>query len=173
MIRIRPAQSSRESRRLCLPDETPDQQGRISLQSDIMLSQLKSLANQPAYKAKLERRRNLLENVTSRLVVEGRNLNIVTLPVRDSHGLTRLDYAIRMHSPSDLTVLDKGDGHYSFAIEVRVRVFSADNKLIFTQQRSVSDSMDKSHLNAVKEQGFRLRGYSAAAAREDIGSISC
>lgn len=141
-----------------LPDETPDQQGRISLQSDIMLSQLKSLANQPAYKAQLERRRNLLENVTSRLVVEGRNLNIVTLPVRDSHGLTRLDYAIRMHSPNDLTVLDKGDGHYSFAIEVRVRVFSADNKLIFTQQRSVSDSMDKSHLNAVKERVFGYEG---------------
>ncbi|HTP43833.1 MAG TPA: GWxTD domain-containing protein [Candidatus Acidoferrum sp.] len=137
-----------------LPDETIDQQGRISLQSDIMLSQLKSLADQPAYKAALERRRNLLENVSSRIVVEGRNLDIITLPVRDSHGLTRLDYAIRLHSPSDLTVTDNGNGRYTFAIEVRVRVFGPDNKLIFTQERSVSDSLDKSRLNAIKDRAF-------------------
>ena len=141
-----------------LPDETVDQQGRVSLSSDIMLSQLKSLANQPAYKAALEKRRALLENVTSRIVVEGRNLNIITLPVRDSHGLTRLDYAIRMHSPSDLTLLDNGSGHYNVAIEVRVRVFGVDNKLLFTQERKVTDSLDKTRLNAVKDRVFGFEG---------------
>jgi GWxTD domain-containing protein len=141
-----------------LPDETIDQQGRISLQSDIMLSQLKSLADQPAYKAALEKRRALLENVTSRIVVEGRNLNIVTLPVRDSHGLTRLDYALRMHSPSDLTVADNGNGRYNFAIEVRVRVFSSDNKLLFTQERKVTDSFDKTRLNTIKDRVFGFEG---------------
>jgi len=137
-----------------LPDEVPDQQGRISLQSDIMLSQLKSLADQPAYKASLERRRRLLENVSSRIVVEGRNLDISTFPVRDSRGLTRLDYAIRMHNPSDLTMTDGGNGRYSYAIEARVRVFGSDGKLIFTQQKSVSDSMDKAHLNLIKDKVF-------------------
>jgi GWxTD domain-containing protein len=142
-----------------LPDETIDQQGRISLASDIMLSQVKSLANQPAYKATLERRRKLLEDVSSRIVVEGRNLDIVTLPVRDSHGLTRLDYAIRMHNPSDLTVADGGNGRYTFAIEVRVRVFGPDGKLIFTQQRSVTDSMDKTNLDRIKDRVF---GYESS-----------
>jgi GWxTD domain-containing protein len=142
-----------------LPDEVIDQQGRISLQSDIMLSQLKSLANQPAYKAALDRRRRLLENVSSRIVVEGHNLDIVTLPVRDAHGLTRLDYAIRMHDPSDLTMTDGGNGRYSFAIEVRVRVFGPDGKLIFTQQKSVSDSMDKAHLAAIRDKVF---GYESS-----------
>jgi GWxTD domain-containing protein len=141
-----------------LPDETVDQQGRVSLSSDIMLSQLKSLANQPLYKAALEKRRALLENVTSRIVVEGRNLNIITLPVRDSHGLTRLDYALRMHSPSDLTVLDNGNGRYNFAIELRVRVFGADDKLIFTQERRVADSLDKVRLSAIKDRVFGFEG---------------
>jgi GWxTD domain-containing protein len=141
-----------------LPDETIDQQGRISLASDIMLSQVKSLANQPAYKAVLERRRKLLEDVSSRIVVEGRNLDIVTLPVRDSHGLTRLDYAIRMRNPSDLTVTDGGNGRYTYAIEVRVRVFGPDGKLIFTQQRPVTDSMDKTSLARIKDKVFGYEG---------------
>jgi GWxTD domain-containing protein len=142
-----------------LPDETIDQQGRISLASDILLSQVKSLANQPAYKAVLERRRKLLEDVSSRIVVEGRNLDIVTLPVRDSHGLTRLDYAIRMHNPSDLTVTDGGNGRYTFAIEIRVRVFGPDGKLIFTQQKPVTDSMDKTSLTRIKDRVF---GYESS-----------
>jgi len=142
-----------------LPNETIDEQGRISLASDIVLSQVKSLANQPAYKAVLERRRKLLEDVSSRIVVEGRNLDIVTLPIRDSHGLTRLDYAIRMHNPSDLTLTDGGDGHYTFALEVRVRVFGADGKLIFTQQRKLSDSMDKTGLARIKDRVF---GYESS-----------
>jgi GWxTD domain-containing protein len=141
-----------------LPDETIDQQGRISLSSDIMLSQVKSLANQPAYKAMLERRRRLLEDVSSRIVVEGHNLDIVTLPVRDSHGLTRLDFAIRMHSPSDLTLTDGGNGRYTFALEVRARVFGPDGKLIFTQQRSVTDSMDKTGVAKIKDRVFGYEG---------------
>ena len=142
-----------------LPDETIDQQGRISLSSDIMISQVKSLANQPAYKAMLERRRRLLEDVSSRMVVEGRNLDIITLPVRDSHGLTRLDYAIRMHNPSDLTLTDGGNGRYTFALEVRARVFGPDGKLIFTQQRSVTDSMDKAGLTQIQDRVF---GYESS-----------
>lgn len=141
-----------------LPNETIDEQGRISLASDILLSQVKSLANQPAYKAMLERRRKLLEDVSSRIVVEGRNLDIVTLPVRDSHGLTRLDYAIRMRNPSDLTLTDGGNGRYTFALEVRTRVFGPDGKLIFTQQRSVSDSMDKTGLTKIKDRVFGYEG---------------
>ena len=106
--------------------------------SDIVLSQVKSLANQPAlYKAMLERRRKLLEDVSSRIVVEGRNLDIVTAPIRDSHGLTRLDYAIRMHNPSDLTLTDGGDSRYTFALEVRVRVFGADGKSHFYSTEEV------------------------------------
>jgi hypothetical protein len=142
-----------------LPNETIDEQGRISLASDIVLSQVKSLANQPAYKALLERRRRLLEDVSSRIVVEGRNLDIVTLPVRDSHGLTRLDYAIRMHNPSDLTMTDDGNGRFTFAIEARVRVFGPDGKLIFTQQKKVSDSMDKAGLARIKDRVF---GYESS-----------
>jgi GWxTD domain-containing protein len=142
-----------------LPNETIDEQGRISLASDIVLSQVKSLANQPAYKALLERRRRLLEDVSSRIVVEGRNLDIVTLPVRDSRGLTRLDYAIRMHNPSDLTMTDDGNGRFTFAIEVRVRVFGPDGKLIFTQQKKVADSMDKTGLARIKDRVF---GYESS-----------
>src|SRR6266436_4964108 len=142
-----------------LPDEPVDETtGTVSLQSDILLDSIKNLANLPANRDDILRRRTNRESVTSRLVLEGRNLDIVTFPARDSRGLTRLDYALRLHSPSDLSMAEEKDGRYSYSTEVRVRVFNAENKLIFTQQKSVTNSITKKSLDTVKDKVFGYEG---------------
>src|SRR6266446_5355985 len=98
------------------------------------------------------------ENVTSRLLLEGRNLDIVTFPARDSRGLTRLDYALHLHSPSDLSLTEENGGNYRYSVEIRVRVFGADNKLIFTQQKSVTDSFTKKRFDTIKDKVFGYEG---------------
>jgi GWxTD domain-containing protein len=142
-----------------LPDEPVDETtGIVSLQSDILLNSIKNLANLPANRDDILRRRTNREVVTSRLVLEGHNLDIVTFPARDSRGLTRLDYALRLHSPSDLSMAEEKDGRYSYSVEVRVRIFSAENKLIFTQQKSVTDSITKKTLDTIKDKVFGYEG---------------
>jgi GWxTD domain-containing protein len=142
-----------------LPDEPVDLSGgRPSLQSDILLASLRNFANLPYNKEELNQRRNMREVVTSRLLLEGRNLDIVTFPARDSRGLTRLDYALRLHNPSDLTMTRENDGRYTYSLEVRVRVFSADNKLIFTQQKSVTDSLTGKSFDTIKDKVFGYEG---------------
>ncbi len=142
-----------------LPDEPVDETtGIVSLQSDILLDSIKNLANLPSNRDDILRRRTNREAVTSRLVLEGRNLDIVTFPARDSRGLTRLDYAVRLHSPSDLSMAEEKDGRYSYSVEVRVRVFSSENKLIFTQQKSVTDSITKKSLDTIKDRVFGYEG---------------
>ncbi len=142
-----------------LPDEPVDETtGIVSLQSDILLNSIKNLANLPANRDDILRRRVLHESVTSRLVLEGRNLDIVTFPARDSRGLTRLDYAVRLHAPSDLSMAEEGDGRYSYAVEIRAKVFSSENKLIFTQQKTLSDSITKKRLDTIKDKVFGYEG---------------
>ena len=142
-----------------LPDEPVDEAtGITSLQSDILLNSIRNLPNMPANREEINRRRNLRESVTSRLILEGRNLDIVTFPARDSRGLTRLDYALRLHSPGDLSMTEEGNGNYRYTVEVRVRVFGPDNKLIFTQQKTVSESIGKKHLDTIKDKAFGYEG---------------
>src|SRR2546430_1745282 len=125
-----------------LPEEPVDETtGIVSLQSDVLLNSIKNLANLPTNRDDILRRRANREAVTSRLVLEGHNLDIVTFPARDSRGLTRLDYALRLHSPNDLSMAEEKDGRYSYSVEIRVRVLSAENKLIFTQQKTLTDSI--------------------------------
>jgi len=142
-----------------LPDEPVDETtGSVSLESDILLNSIKNLANLPANRDDILRRRANREAVTSRLLLAGRNLDIVTLPARDSRGLTRLDYALRLHSPSDLSLAEEKDGRYSYTVEVRVRVFSSENKLIFTQEKTLADSITKKRLDTIKDKVFGYQG---------------
>jgi len=142
-----------------LPDEPVDEAtGITSLESDILLNSIKNLPNMPANREEINRRRAMRETVTSRIILEGRNLAIITFPARDSRGLTRLDYAVRLQNPSDLSMTQESDGGYRYAVEVRVRVFAPDNKLIFTQQKTVSESISKKHLDSIKDKVFGYEG---------------
>ncbi len=147
-----------------LPDEPVDlSDPRPSLQSDILLQKIQGLANLPENRAEILRRRMSRESVSAHMIVQGRNLEIVTLPVRDSRGLTRLDYAIRLHNPSDLSLAVEDGGRYKYAVEVRIRVFSAENRLLFTQQKSVSDSIDKQRFDCHQGPCIWISGDFAAS----------
>jgi GWxTD domain-containing protein len=142
-----------------IPDEPIDlNSGERSLESDILLQKIKGWANLPENRADILRRRTLKESVSARMVLQGRNLDIVALPIRDSRGMTRLDYAIRLHNPSDLSLTAEENGRYTYAVEVRVRVFGPDNRLLFTQQKSVSGSIDKRKFDTVKDRPFGYQG---------------
>ena len=142
-----------------LPDEPVDEStGTVSLESDILLNSIKNLANLPANREDILRRRTLKESVSSRLLLEGRNLDIVTFPARDSRGLTRLDYALRLHSPKDLSMNAESDGRYSYAVEVRVAVLGKDHRPIFTQEKKLTDSITKARFDTVKDKVFGYEG---------------
>jgi GWxTD domain-containing protein len=142
-----------------LPGEPVDLSNpKPGLESDILLQKIKGWANLPENRSDILRRRMLRESVSSRMVLQGRNLDILTLPIRDSRGLTRLDYAIRLHNPSDFSLTTEDSGRYTYAAEVRVRVFGPNNRLLFTQQKSVSGSMDKRKFDSIKDHPFGYQG---------------
>jgi GWxTD domain-containing protein len=142
-----------------LPDEPVDlSSGQRSLESDILLDRIKNLPNLPESRSEIARRRAFKESVTSRLLLDEKKLDVVTFPARDSRGLTRLDYAIRLHNPSDLALGKEDNGRLSYSIEVRVIVFSQENKPIFTQQKTLTDSVDKKSLERIQDKVFGYEG---------------
>ena len=142
-----------------IPGEPIDQtSGRPSMQSELLLDRIRNLANQPMVLDELDRRRRLVGDVTSRLVVESKNLDIVRLPVRDSRGITRLDYAIRMRNSNDLTLIKDSKGNEAFAVDVRVEVHTPEGELIFTQQKSLTGDLGPHLANDVQTPIFGYEG---------------
>jgi len=142
-----------------IPDEPVDlNSGERSMESDVLLQKIKGWADLPENRSDIRQRRMAKESVSAHMILQGQNLDILTLPIRDSRGLTRLDYAIRLRNPSDLSLTSDDHGRYSYALEVRIRVFGPNDRLLFTQQKSVSGSIEKRKFDDFKDRPFGYQG---------------
>jgi GWxTD domain-containing protein len=130
-----------------------------SLQSDTMLTILRSLNDQPSTRDEIRRRWMNREQVRSSMILPGKNLDVILLPVRDVRGVTRLDYSIRLKAPSDLSVTEEKDERLAYSVQVQIQVFDAvNNKLIFTSQKELSDKLDKHRYVEIRDKVFSYQG---------------
>jgi GWxTD domain-containing protein len=142
-----------------IPGEPVDPStGTRTMQSDILLASIRGYNNLPAYRQEIAQRYQLKEMVSTRMVLSGRNLDVLTLPVRDSRGLTRLDYSIHLKNASDMTLTKEDDGRFSYGVGMSIRVFTIDNKLIFSQEKQLRDTMDKQRMEAIADRTFGYEG---------------
>lgn len=138
------------------PVDTETAQGSIS--SDVMLGTIQDLANNPFTKDMLNQRRAMLEGVSSRMILPGEFLDVVTVPLRDSLGNTALHYLLRLGRPDDFTLAEDKDGRYYYSAEVVARVLTPDGKVIFSQDRNLSEYLDKSDLTRIRNRVPAYRG---------------
>jgi GWxTD domain-containing protein len=143
-----------------LPDEPVDfTSGTVSLSSDVMLSTIRNLPNNPIFKEELETRRSLLEDVTHRVVLGEEYLDIATVPLRDSAGNTNLHYVLRLKHAEDFTMGESAKGGYYYSILASVNVKGADGKLIFTDERKISKNITETQLEDLKGKLFGYEGW--------------
>ena len=142
-----------------LPDEPVDLDGATSsLSSDVMLGTIRNLANNPFNKDLLQEHRRLLEAVTHRLVLSGEYVDVLTAPLVDGQGNTDLHYVLRFKRPEDFTLQQAKNDQYYFSIGVVARVSTPDKKLIFTQERKVSEFLNSEKVDRVKNKLFGYEG---------------
>jgi GWxTD domain-containing protein len=141
-----------------LPDAPVDMQSATaSLQSDVMLSVIKNLANHPLTKAELEQKR-MAERVTHRLVLNDEFLDVITVPLRDAAGNFNLHYLLRLHRPSEFAIEQANDKTF-YNVAFSARVLGQDNKLIFKQEKDVSQYLDAAEVERIKHSLFGYEGW--------------
>lgn len=142
-----------------LPDEPVDfNGGTVSLQSDVMLSTIRNLPNNPIFREDLATRRNLLADVTHRVVLGEEYLDIATVPLRDSAGNTNLHYVLRLKQPGDFTVEASAKGGYFYSVLASAKIQGPDGKAIFTDERKISANVTETQLEDVKSKLFGYEG---------------
>jgi len=143
-----------------LPDEPVDLDGATSsLQSDILISALRDLANHPLHRSEIARRKEILENVSYRLIHEEADaLDVLAVPFRGPQGEINLHYAMRLRKPGSLAVRQDGD-RYDYRIQALVRVMDMAGKLLFTQEKDVTKLLDKPGVDALQRMLFGYQGW--------------
>jgi GWxTD domain-containing protein len=138
-----------------LPDEPVDTNNpRPSMQSDVLMSQLHDLANSSYNVAALQRHAAMLTSVTSRLLVGGGNLGVLTAPLRDNDGDVKLHYLLRLKRAEDFAIGKSSDGSFYFSIEARVQVLDENDKSIFSQERAFKHTLTSEQVEQVKHEIF-------------------
>ena len=145
-----------------LPDEPVDMQNATtSLTSDVMIGTIKGLANHPLTKDELNLRR-ATESVTHRIVLGEDYLDVVTATLRDGTGNFNLHYLLRLHRPSDFSIAE-ADNKFFYNVELSARVYGPDNKLIFKQDKDISQYLDAGDVERIKKSLFGYEGWLALA----------
>jgi GWxTD domain-containing protein len=142
-----------------LPGEPVDTANADStLLSDLMLGTIRDLANHPFTVEALKLRQALSEDVTHRVVLPGDLLNILCVPLRDSHGDIRLNYAIRLPQPEDFAVA-QADKRFYYSLDTMVRILGADGKEIFNRKQKLSKYITKEELDSLKDRPVMYEGW--------------
>src|SRR6266700_982326 len=141
-----------------LPDAPVDMQtARASLESDVMLNVIKNLANHPLTKADLEQKR-LAERVTHRIVLNEEFLDVVTMPLRDAAGNFNLHYLLRLHRPADFAI-EEANNKVFYSVAFAARVYGQDKKLIFKQEKDISQYLDAAEADRIRHSLFGYEGW--------------
>lgn len=146
-----------------LPDEPVDtQNATASLQSDVMLSVLKTLPNHPLSRDAIKQRQ-LAQSVTHRVVLDDSYLDVVTIPLRDALGNFNLHYVLRLKKPAGFAI-GQADQRYFYNVTMTARVYGPDDKLIFKQEKEVSKYLNAVEFERIKGSLFGYEGWLALAS---------
>ncbi len=142
-----------------IPNEPVDMDtATSSLTSDMLLDKIRTLANNPMNKDMLQQRRNLLTAVSHRVVLSGEYLDVMAVPLVAASGETNVNYVLRLKKPGDFSVMEDKDGRHYYSAVVSARVLTPEGKLIFSQQRKLSEYLDDKQLVVVKNRVFGYEG---------------
>lgn len=142
-----------------IPNEPVDTQtATASLTSDVMLNNIRNLANHPLNKQLLKERRNLLDSVSHRIVLGSEYLDVLTVPLVSAAGETNLHYVVRLKRPADFSLKEDSNHRYYYSAIVTARVRTGEGKLIFTQERKLSEYVDDKQYITVKNRVFGFEG---------------
>lgn len=142
-----------------IPSEPVDTENATSsLSSDVLLSTIKTLKDNPWTKAQLEQRRRLLEDVSHNIVLADEFLHVQTIPLRDERNNTNLHYLLRLKRPEDFAIGQDKDNRWYYSADVTVKVSTPEKKLIFTQQRTLNKYLTQDEFERDKTRVFGYEG---------------
>lgn len=142
-----------------IPNEPVDlDTATASMQSDLMLANIRGLANTPMNKDLLNERRRLLEAVSHRIILGQEFTEFGAVPLRDSDGLTNVHYVVRVKRPEFFSVAEDNNHRFYYSATIAMRVLTWEGKQIFQQERKLSAFLSDAELSRVKERRFAYEG---------------
>jgi GWxTD domain-containing protein len=147
-----------------LPTEPVDlQEAYPSLQSDLLLDNIRNYRNLDANRRLLEQRMSLLEGVTHRILL-GEQFNAMdVLATRDGENKASIHYLFRFLRPQDFTLARQQDERFYYSVNLSTRLQDSSGKVVYEKNGDLSDYLTSAQVADLKDKCFAIEGRLAAA----------
>lgn len=147
-----------------IPGEPVDlKQPSPSLQSDVLLNEIREFRNLPANRELLSARRGLLQGVTHRVLLGEEFSQMALLAFRSGENEVSLHYLLRLQHPEDFTLAQQDDGRYYYSLQIEAELAGPDGKPIYRDEQTVSEYLTASDVAKVREKCLGVEGRLPAA----------
>src|SRR5258708_33137537 len=92
------------------------------------------------------------------MVINEEFLDVISIPLRDAAGNFNLHYLLRLHRPADFSI-EEANNKVFYNVAFAARVYGPDNKLIFKQEKDVSQYLDAAEVERIKRGLFGYEGW--------------
>lgn len=148
-----------------IPSEPVDIESGPSLTSDGMLMKAINIANDKFHKERLERQRQLREEVDVRITFDVPALEVALLTLRDADGNAYLHYSLQIPEAQNYSVARAKDKYY-LALEAQARVLDKDGKPIYEVTREAIQYYDDKEMAARQARPLAFEDFLPVAAGE-------
>jgi GWxTD domain-containing protein len=134
-----------------------------SLQSDVLLNNIRDYRNLPRVKELLAASEAAAEGVSHRLILGGQFSDLAVIATRDGAKQSSIHYLLRLRRPEDFSLSEQTGGRYFYSIQVEAKLTEAGGKVISDTKQALSEYLKEKRFQEVQGMCFGIEGRMPAA----------
>ena len=137
---------------------------RPSLQSDVLLNEIRDYRNLPATRRALDLRRSTLEGVSHRVLLGTEFSDLTVVASRDGARQESVHYLFSLRNPQDFGFGQRVDGSYFYSLHLETELVDDAGKRVQHAAQDLSGDLDAKQVAALKAKAFGAEGRLAVAS---------
>jgi GWxTD domain-containing protein len=129
-----------------------------SLQSDVLLNNVRDYRNLPRNKELLTARRAAAEGVSHRLVLGEQFSDLSVIATRDGAKRSSVHYLLRLRRPEDFSLTQEAGGRYFYSVQLELTLTNAEGRVLSHNSQLISDYIKEKEFLDVQGKCFGLEG---------------
>jgi GWxTD domain-containing protein len=134
-----------------------------SLQSDVLLNNIRDYRNLPRIKDLLAASEAAAEGVSHRLVLGEQFSDLAVIATRDGAKRSSINYLLRLRRPEDFSLSAQDGGRYFYSIQVEAKLTDAAGRVVSDTKQSLSDYIKEKRYQEIQGMCFGIEGRMPAA----------
>jgi GWxTD domain-containing protein len=131
---------------------------RPSLQSDILLNNIRNYRNLPIIKEMIATRRMSDEDVSHRVVLGEQFSDLSVISTRDPGNRSSIRYLFRLLRPDEFSLSEQPDGRYYYSLRLETKLTNASGKVVSESTQPFSEYVRSDDFKKVKTKCFGIEG---------------